>query len=73
MSERTFLPNGRQSIDDDDLAAVLDVLRSDYLTTGPAVERFEAALGDLGLVGRVRRAAACLIDTKHTETKNYPP
>lgn len=37
----TFLPYGRQIIDDDDIAAVVEVLRSDYLTTGPAVERFE--------------------------------
>ena len=36
-----FLPYGRQSIDDPDIAAVLEVLKSDYLTQGPAVERFE--------------------------------
>lgn len=36
-----FLPYGRQIIGDDDIAAVVDVLRSDYLTTGPAVEHFE--------------------------------
>ena len=39
-----FLPYGRQQIDDDDIAAVTDVLRSDLITTGPAVEAFEAAL-----------------------------
>ena len=39
-----MIPYGRQSIDDDDVAAVVEVLRSDFLTTGPAVERFEAAL-----------------------------
>lgn len=37
-----FLPYGRQVIDDADIQAVVDVLRSDWLTTGPAVERFEA-------------------------------
>lgn len=37
-----FLPYGRQIMDDDDIAAVVAVLRSDWLTTGPAVERFEA-------------------------------
>lgn len=37
-----FLPYGRQLIDDTDIQAVVDVLRSDWLTTGPAVERFEA-------------------------------
>jgi UDP-4-amino-4,6-dideoxy-N-acetyl-beta-L-altrosamine transaminase len=39
-----FLPYGRQSIDDSDVQAVLDTLRSDYLTTGPRVPAFEAAL-----------------------------
>ena len=38
-----FLPYGRQSIDDDDIAAVAEALRSDYLTTGPRVEAFEQA------------------------------
>jgi dTDP-4-amino-4,6-dideoxygalactose transaminase len=38
------LPYGRQSIDEDDIAAVTAVLRSDWLTTGPAVEAFEADL-----------------------------
>lgn len=41
-----FLPYGKQEIDDDDVAAVVAVLRSDFLTTGPAVERFEAALAE---------------------------
>ena len=39
-----FLPYGHQSIGEDDIAAVAEVLRGDYLTTGPAVARFEAAL-----------------------------
>jgi perosamine synthetase len=39
----TFLPYGRQVIEDDDVAAVAAQLRSDFLTTGPTVERFEAA------------------------------
>ena len=39
-----FLPYGRQVIEDDDIAAVTEVLRGDYLTTGPAVARFEKAL-----------------------------
>jgi len=38
------LPYGHQSVDDDDILAVVDVLRSDWLTTGPAVERFERSL-----------------------------
>lgn len=36
-----LLPYGRQWIDDDDIAAVVDVLRSDWLTTGPKVANFE--------------------------------
>ena len=39
----TFLPYGRQSIDDADIQAVVDVLRSDWLTTGPKVGEFEEA------------------------------
>lgn len=39
-----FLPYGRQVIDDDDIAAVVAALRSDYLTTGPRVAEFEQAL-----------------------------
>ena len=42
MNNTPFLPYGRQIIDDADIQAVVDVLRSDWLTTGPAVERFEA-------------------------------
>ncbi len=39
----TLIPYGRQVIDDADVAAVVDVLRSDWLTTGPLVGRFEEA------------------------------
>jgi UDP-4-amino-4,6-dideoxy-N-acetyl-beta-L-altrosamine transaminase len=39
-----MLPYGRQSIDDDDVAAAVAALRSDWLTTGPEVDRFEAAV-----------------------------
>lgn len=42
-----MIPYGRQSVDDDDIAAVVDVLRSDRLTQGPAVEEFEAALAEV--------------------------
>ena len=43
MPER-YLPYGHQTVDDDDVDAVARVLRSEYLTTGPEVEAFEAAL-----------------------------
>ncbi|MFF0233812.1 DegT/DnrJ/EryC1/StrS family aminotransferase [Micromonospora sp. NPDC005254] len=39
-----MLPYGRQSISEDDIAAVADVLRGDWLTTGPQVDAFEADL-----------------------------
>jgi perosamine synthetase len=39
----TLLPYGRQSIDDADIQAVVDVLRSAWLTTGPKVGEFEEA------------------------------
>lgn len=51
-----FLPYGRHWIDDDDIAAVADSLRSEWLTTGPAVESFEAAFASA--VG-ARFAVAC--------------
>ena len=35
---------GRQSIDEDDIQAVVEVLRGDYLTTGPYVAEFEKAV-----------------------------
>ena len=41
-----FLPYGRQAVDDEDIAAVTEVLRSDWLTTGPAVGKFETALAE---------------------------
>ncbi|MET8861337.1 aminotransferase class V-fold PLP-dependent enzyme [Nonomuraea sp. NPDC004580] len=39
-----MLPYGRQSIDEADVEAVTEVLRGDWLTTGPAVGAFEAEL-----------------------------
>lgn len=41
-----MLPYGRQLIDDDDIAAVTEALRSDWLTTGPRVSTFEKAIAD---------------------------
>lgn len=38
---QSFLPYGRQTIGEDDIQAVVDVLRSDFLTCGPRVEEFE--------------------------------
>lgn len=38
-----FLPYGRQSINDDDIQAVVECLKGDWLTTGPQIDRFEEA------------------------------
>ncbi len=48
MSEaaKPMLPYGRQTIDEADVEAVVEVLRSDWLTTGPAVARFERAFAE---------------------------
>jgi UDP-4-amino-4,6-dideoxy-N-acetyl-beta-L-altrosamine transaminase len=40
------IPYGRQTISDEDIDAVVNVLRSDFLTQGPAVPRFEKAVAD---------------------------
>ena len=39
-----FIPYARQSISEDDIAAVANVLRSEFLTQGPAVPEFEHAI-----------------------------
>src|SRR5579872_1942187 len=41
---KTLLPYGRQSIDESDIEAVVETLRSDWLTTGPKVAEFEEAI-----------------------------
>ena len=42
----TMIPYGRQDISDADIQAVVNVLRSDYLTQGPAVPSFEKSIAD---------------------------
>lgn len=44
-----FIPYGHQSIDDEDIRSVVEVLKSDWLTTGPTVNQFEQDLA--GYVG----------------------
>lgn len=46
LKKNTFIPYGRQMLDEDDLHAVMDVLNSDWLTTGPQIERFENTVAD---------------------------
>ncbi len=44
MSQANKIPYGRQSISEADIQAVVDVLRSDFLTQGPVVPAFEQAV-----------------------------
>ena len=55
MTSPAFLPYGRQNISQADIDAVVAVLKSDFLTQGPEVERFEAALAQsVGEVAAIR-------------------
>jgi UDP-4-amino-4,6-dideoxy-N-acetyl-beta-L-altrosamine transaminase len=45
-SSDRMLPYGCQAVDDDDIAAVVAVLRGDWLTTGPTTRAFEEALAE---------------------------
>lgn len=51
-----MLPYGRQSVSEEDIQAVVDVLRGDWLTTGPTVAEFERRVGELA--GRHRAVSA---------------
>jgi UDP-4-amino-4,6-dideoxy-N-acetyl-beta-L-altrosamine transaminase len=51
-----FLPYGRQTIGDDDIAAVASALHADFLTTGPRVQEFENAFA---VATGARHAVAC--------------
>ena len=42
----TVLPYGHQLVDESDIRAVVDVLRSDWLTTGPMIAAFEEAVAE---------------------------
>jgi UDP-4-amino-4,6-dideoxy-N-acetyl-beta-L-altrosamine transaminase len=57
---RKFLPYGRQHITEEDIEAVAEVLRSDWLTQGPVIDCFEEALAQrLGAA----HVAACATGT----------
>ena len=51
-----MIPYGRQCLDEDDIQAVVDVLRSDWLTTGPKVREFEEAFAESYLRSSINRA-----------------
>ena len=52
-----MIPYGRQNISEQDIQAVVDVLRSDWLTQGPAVPRFEKTVAEY--CGADHAVAAC--------------
>lgn len=41
-----YIPYGHQTIDEDDIQAVVEVLRSEFLTTGPTIEAFEKMVAE---------------------------
>ena len=45
-SHKHFIPYGKQTISEDDIKAVIEILRSPYLTQGPAVPTFEQAIAN---------------------------
>jgi len=85
IGRRVDIPYGHQSLDDADIAAVVAVLRSDWLTQGPEGEAFESALTEItGAVHAVTFAsgtaalhAACAVaglgpgDTLATSTLSF--
>ncbi len=52
-----MIPYGRQSIDAADIEAVVEVLKSDFLTQGPAIPRFEQAIASY--CGAAHGVAVC--------------
>ena len=42
----TFIPYGRQNISEQDIQAVVEVLKSDWITQGPSIERFERVVSN---------------------------
>ncbi|MCY8235934.1 UDP-4-amino-4,6-dideoxy-N-acetyl-beta-L-altrosamine transaminase [Bacillus inaquosorum] len=42
----SYLPYGRQWLDEEDIQSVVDVLRGDYLTTGPTIDLFEQKVAE---------------------------
>jgi len=44
VAKTSYIPYGHQSIDESDIAAVVDILKSEWLTQGPVVAEFEEAV-----------------------------
>lgn len=54
--DKKVVPYGRQTISDEDIAGVIKTLKSDFLTTGPAIEHFEK---DLCTLTGAKHSIAC--------------
>ena len=59
-SSKSFLPYARQHITQEDIDAVAEVLRSDWLTQGPTIAQFESALAE---AADARHVVACATGT----------
>jgi len=47
VTQNRVIPYGRQWVDEEDIQAVIEVLRSDWLTTGPKISEFEQACAEV--------------------------
>ena len=54
--ERLVIPYGRQDVSQDDINSVVDVLRSDFITQGPTIQKFERKVADYS---GIKYAYAC--------------
>lgn len=63
-SNLPYLPFARPTLDEDTIAGVAEVLRSGWITTGPQVKKFEAALSDYlgGRPARVLNSATAALE-----------
>ena len=63
-SAHPYLPFARPTLDEDTIAGVVEVLRSGWITTGPQVKKFEAALSDYldGRPARVLNSATAALE-----------
>ena len=66
-----MIPYGRQDISDDDIAAVVAVLQSDFLTQGPQVPAFEAAVDTNGVPVYVLSTDSASMDLKRAANGSF--
>lgn len=64
MTRPPYLPFARPTLDEDTISGVVEVLRSGWITTGPQVRAFEAALSDYlgGRLVRVLNSATAALE-----------